>query len=146
VSWDIFVQDLPPGIASIDDIPEDFEPSVIGLRSEVIAKVSALYPEANFKDPSWGVLDLPGCSIELNLGSDEELDGFAFHVRGDERAPTVVAHILGELGMRALDLTAVSSSKMRFCGPSHLPVGNPTDRTSSEIAAARPAEAVHVCS
>jgi hypothetical protein len=103
VSWDIFVQDLPPGIASIDDIPEDFEPAVIGRRSEVIAKVSALYPEANFRDPSWGVLDLPGCSIELNLGSDEELDGFAFHVRGDERAPTVVAHILGKLGMRALD-------------------------------------------
>jgi hypothetical protein len=109
MSWDIFVQDLPPGIASIDDIPDDFEPAPIGLRSEIIAKVSALYPECNFADPSWGVLDLPGCSIELNLGSDEELDSFALHVRSDERAPTVVAHILGELGVRALDPSSDSS-------------------------------------
>ena len=103
MSWDIFVQDLPLGIASAADIPDDFVPSPIGLRSEVIAKVSALYPECSFADPSWGVLDVPGCSIGLNLGSSEELQSFAMHVRGDERAPSVVAHILGELGMRALD-------------------------------------------
>ena len=108
MSWDIFVQDLPPGIASVDDIPDSFVPSPIGLRSEIIAKLSALYPECDFADPSWGVLDLPGCSIELNLGSSEQLDSFAMHVRGDECAPNVVAHILGELGMRALDLSSTS--------------------------------------
>jgi hypothetical protein len=103
MSWDIFVQDLPAGIASVADIPHDFVPSPIGLRSDVIARVSALYPECSFAKPSWGVLDIPGCSIELNLGTAEELMSFAMHVRGDERASTVVAHILGELGMRALD-------------------------------------------
>jgi hypothetical protein len=103
MSWDIFVQDFPLGIASVADIPDDFVPSPIGVRSEVIAKMFALYPECSFADPSWGILDLPGCSIELNLGSTEELRGFAMHVRGDERAQSVVAHILGELGMRALD-------------------------------------------
>jgi hypothetical protein len=108
MSWDIFVQDLPAGIASIADIPDDFEPAPLGLRSEVIAKVSSLYPECSFVDASWGVLDLPGCSIELSLGSTEELQSFAMHVRGDERAPGVVAHILGELGMRALDPSSTS--------------------------------------
>jgi hypothetical protein len=103
MSWDIFVQDLPPGIASVDEIPDDFRPSPIGRRSEIIAKLSALYPECDFGDPSWGILDLPGCSIELNLGSDEELESFALHVRGDGRAPNVVAEILGALGLRALD-------------------------------------------
>jgi hypothetical protein len=108
MSWDIFVQDLPAGIASAADITENFVPAPIGLRADIIAKVSALYPESNFTNPSWGVLDLPGCSIEFNLGSDEELDGFAMHVRGDERAPDVVAHILRELGMRALDPSSSS--------------------------------------
>jgi hypothetical protein len=70
--------------------------------------VSSLYPECSFVDASWGVLDLPGCSIELSLGSTEELQSFAMHVRGDERAPSVVAHILGELGMRALDPSSTS--------------------------------------
>jgi len=78
------------------------------LRSAVIAKVSALYPECSFADPSWGILDVPGCSIELNLGNTEELRSFAMHIRGDERAPSVVAHILGELGMRALDPSSPS--------------------------------------
>jgi hypothetical protein len=108
MSWDIFVQDLPPGIASVDDVPDDFVPSPIGLRSEVIARVSALYPECSFADPSWGVLDIPGCSIELNLGAREQLKSFAMHVRGDERALSIVAHILGELGMTALDPSAPS--------------------------------------
>jgi hypothetical protein len=108
MSWDIFVQDLPPGIASVADIPDSFVPSPIGLRSEVIAKLSALYPDCNFADLSWGVLDLLGCSIELNLGSSEQLRSFAMHVRGDGRAPNVVAHVLGELGMRALDPSSTS--------------------------------------
>lgn len=109
MSWDIFVQDLPPGIASIEDIPDDFEPAPIGLRSEVIKKISALYPECDFTDPSWGVLDLPGCSIEFNLDDTEQLmDSFAMHVRGDEHAANVVAHILRELGMRAIDVSSDS--------------------------------------
>jgi len=32
MSWDIFVQDIPPSITSIQDIPDDFQPSVIGAR------------------------------------------------------------------------------------------------------------------
>jgi hypothetical protein len=108
MSWDIFVQDLPRGIASVHDIPHDFEPSPIGLRSEIIAKLSALYPECDFTDPSWGILAIPGCSIEFNLGSDEELDSFAMHVRGDQRAANVVAHILDVLSLPALDLSSES--------------------------------------
>jgi hypothetical protein len=108
MSWDIFVQDLPAGIASVADIPDGFVPGPIGRRSQILARVSALYPECDFADPSWGMLDLPGCSIELNLGSDEELQGFALHVRGDKRAPVVVAHILAALGVRALDPSSTS--------------------------------------
>lgn len=102
MSWDVSVMDLPPGIKSIDDIPKDFRGAPIGKRADIIAKISALYPEANFSDPSWGTLRLPGVSIEFNLGDDEEIDHFAMHVRGRDEAPHVVARILGELGMRAL--------------------------------------------
>src|SRR5579863_10629895 len=94
---------LPPKIKSIADIPEDFKAPPLGLRSEIITKISAIYPECSFKDPSWGVLTLPECIIELNLGEDGPVDCLALHVRGDERAPDVVAHILSELGMRAVD-------------------------------------------
>ncbi len=113
MSWDIFVFDLPPEIISLQDVPKEFAPSPIGPRSEIIAKLSALYPECDFSDPSWGSLGLPGCHIEFSLGSrdkpdSDELECFVMHVRGDKRAPDVVAHILGELGLRAFDPSSKS--------------------------------------
>jgi hypothetical protein len=108
MSWDIFVQDLPAGISSVADIPDSFKPGPIGQRSEIMAKLSALYPESNFTDPSWGTLELPGCSIEFNLGSGDKLQSFAMHVRGDERAPVVIGDIIAGLGVRALDPSSAS--------------------------------------
>jgi hypothetical protein len=102
MSWDVFVLNLPPGITDISEIPPGWSPPSLGKRADIIAKISALYPEADFSgDPSWGTLILPGVSIEFSHGDDEEIDGFAMHVRGGDPAPHVVAHILGELGMRA---------------------------------------------
>jgi hypothetical protein len=108
MSWDIFVQDLPGGISSVAEIPDNFEPGPIGQRSEIIAKLSALYPECNFTDPSWGTLELPGCWIEFNLGPADNFRSFAMHVRGDERAPAVVGRIIAELGLPALDPCSAS--------------------------------------
>ena len=113
MSWDIFAFDLSPEIVSLQDVPKHFAPSPIGPRSEIIAKLSALYPECDFSDPSWGSLGLPGCHIEFSLGSrdkpdSDELECFVMHVRGDKRAPDVVAHILGELGLRAFDPSSKS--------------------------------------
>ena len=108
MSWDIFVQDLPKGIASVAEIPDDFEPGHIGTRNRVIDAIRSLYPESNFTDPAWGTLELAGCSIEFNLGSSELLQSFAMHVRGGESAPDVIAHILQTLGLQALDPSSVS--------------------------------------
>lgn len=102
MSWDVFAFNLPPGIKSIDEIPKGWSPSPLGKRKDIIDKICVLYPQANFSDPSWGTLRLPEVSIEFNPGEDEEVDCLAMHVRGGDPAPHVVAHILGELGMRAL--------------------------------------------
>lgn len=103
MSWDIYVQDLPQDIQRIDDIPEDFEPKNIGKRSDIIARIKEAAPNADFKDTSWGEIEGPGFSIEIGMGDDEDLECFAFHVRGGEEAAGVVADILGHLGLRALD-------------------------------------------
>ena len=103
MSWDLFVQDLPPGIRSIAEIPDDFRPRPLGARSQIIERIWHAAPETNFSDPAWGQLDGEGFSIEVNLGEDEEVVSFALHVRGDERAPFMVETILKAVGLRALD-------------------------------------------
>jgi hypothetical protein len=108
MSWDIFVQGLPAGISSVADIADNFEPGPVGQRSEIIAKLSALYPECNFTHPFWGTLELSGCSIEFSLGSGDKLQSVAMHVGGDGRAPVVVGHIIAGLGVRALDPSSAS--------------------------------------
>ena len=103
MSWDIFVQDFPKELKSVTDIPNDYRPKAIGRRSEIIAKILQVVPGADFSDPSWGIIGGDDWSIEVNLGSDGILDGFAFHVRGGDAAAGVVAAILDHLELRAVE-------------------------------------------
>ncbi|MEM6820159.1 MAG: hypothetical protein AAF578_15375 [Pseudomonadota bacterium] len=103
MSWDIFVQDLPKDAASVADIPEDFVPKDIGGRSDVIATITAVVPEADFSDPSWGLIDGKDWSIEVNIGDAETCSGFAFHVRGGDQAIGVIDTVLRALDLRAID-------------------------------------------
>lgn len=116
MSWDIFAMDVPPEFKSIEELPSDFAPRPLGSRSTVIAKIKAIIPIANFSDPSWGVIEKDGWSIELNMGDDAECRDFALHVRGDgDEAVEVVARILSGLGIRAFD---PQSGGLFVAGPS----------------------------
>jgi hypothetical protein len=102
VSFDVFVQDLPPDARTVADIPGDFAPRPIGRRSDIVAGILRVAPYADFADPTWGQIVWPGFSIEVNMGPDEVLDSFAFHVRGGQEALLIVADILRELRLRAI--------------------------------------------
>ena len=102
VSFDVFVQDLPPDARTVADIPDDFAPRPIGRRTDILAGIFHAAPAADFTDPTWGKIDGPGFSIEVNIGPEDVLDSFAFHVRGGSEALFVIADILRELGLRAI--------------------------------------------
>jgi hypothetical protein len=102
MSFDVFVQDLPSHALSVADIPDDFKPQPIGQRSDVMAGIIRAAPEADFSDPNWGVIVGDNYSIEINIGPEDPLKGFAFHIRGDQQALFIVGSILAELGLRAI--------------------------------------------
>ena len=104
MSWDIFVHDFPEILDSVSDIPDDFQPPAIGSRSEVSAKLLEVFPDTDFTDPAWGVIDAEDFSIEVSIGSDEPCTGFALHVRGSDDAVGAVAAILDHLQLRAIDM------------------------------------------
>lgn len=106
MSCDIFVQDIPEGVKQISDMHEkhsNFKPRLIGMRSEIIRKIKEVVPEADFSNPSWGIIEGDGFSIEANMGNEEECKGFVFHVRGGDNAAFVICEILKKLGLRAFD-------------------------------------------
>jgi hypothetical protein len=104
-SRDIFVQDLPPGVVSVEDIPDNFVPRMLGVtRSQVVAAVQAEKPKCDVRDPSWILIEESGVYyIEVNLGTSESLESFAFHVRGGGEAEQLIRRILERLNLRALD-------------------------------------------
>jgi hypothetical protein len=87
----------------VADISAEFKPASIGKRSIVIEKIKEVVPTADFSDPSWGRIDGDGWSIEVNIGTNEDCEGFAFHIRGRDAAVGAVAAILQHLKLRALD-------------------------------------------
>ncbi len=108
MSYDLFVQDLPPDLDTVDDIPEDFEPRSLGARSDLIAKILEILPTADFTDPSWGVVSGDGYSIEISLGEAQTVPSFVLHLRGGEGALPAAHHLLDSLGLDALDPQAES--------------------------------------
>ena len=108
MSWDIYVQDIPPSVKSVSEMPDDFEPRPLGRRADIIARIREIVPSADFTSPSWGQIDGPDFSIEVSMGNLEQVESFAFHVRGGDLAAIVVADILRHLGYRALDPSSPS--------------------------------------
>ena len=103
MSWDIFVQDIPLNFKTVTDIPDSFEPAMIGQRSEIIEEIQKVAPFADFSDPAWGTIEGEDFSIEVNLGTNESVKGFAFHVRGSDAAAGLISDILKHLNLRAFD-------------------------------------------
>jgi hypothetical protein len=102
MSWDIFVQDWPADAKTIMDIPDDYSPAPIGQRSEIIGGIKEVVPHVDFSDPSWGYIRGTDYSIEVNLGNEEVVRGFAFHVRGSNTSIGVISDILRHLHLRAI--------------------------------------------
>ena len=103
MSWDLFVQDLPQEARSASEIPADFTPGLLGSRGRILAAILEVAPHADYTDPAWIRLTTPEAELEINLGADDPVRDFAFHIRGGSHVVGLVAAILGKLQLRALD-------------------------------------------
>ena len=106
MSWDTFVQHIPPSVRSLEDMPRDCKPESLGKRSHLILAIQEIIPNVDFRNPAWGIIDGPGYSLEVSMGDDEDVTGFAFHIRGGDDAAFLVADVLDHLGLPAFDPSA----------------------------------------
>jgi hypothetical protein len=107
MSWDVLLLRLPDHVTCVDDIDDDETMLPLGARHEVLDSVRRTLPETDLTDPTWGQLEGPGWSIELNIGSDDPVDSIMLHVRGsDDDVVGPIFRLAGELGCRVLDCSA----------------------------------------
>lgn len=107
MSWDVLFQDLPDGLQSIADVPDNFRPSrPLCGRAELLATIRSIAPETDVSDPAWAVLDAEGFSIEFNIGDRDPVTSLMLHVRGDDGALGVIRDLASALGRPAIDCSA----------------------------------------
>lgn len=103
MSWDIFVQNIPPDAKCVGDIPDNFRPLPIGPRSRVLEIIREVVPFADYSDPTCIHVDGPAVSMEIGMGDEDPISSFAFFIRGGDASAGVVADVLSRLKLRALD-------------------------------------------
>lgn len=105
VSRDIFVRDIPAGISSVDEIPDDWQPQPLPFgHAAVVEAVRELAPESDTTDPAWMHVTLPGVDVEVNVTDESPLESFALHVRAADpgAADAFIARLLDRLGSACL--------------------------------------------
>lgn len=102
MSWDLSILKTPP-IERVEDLPDDFEPDVLGAREEIIKKIETALPGIDFEDPSWGQWRDEESSIEFNMGDEGACEGVMLHVRGTGNPMEQVKAVVDAVGVTAID-------------------------------------------
>ncbi len=97
---------VPDDLESMDQLPADFDPEVVGTISEVHAALRSAVPDIGLGDPAWGEVMGPTWVIEVNIGTEDPVRSIMLHVRGggDDVLPVVLT-IARALGCGAIDLS-----------------------------------------
>jgi len=95
---------MPGGMAAPEDVETAISISELGQRHQILELLHTAIPDLDLSDPTWGILDGDGYSIEFNIGADDPLDAIMLHVRGDDRVITVIQHLCEQTGWRAIDI------------------------------------------
>ena len=103
MTWDVLLQRVPEGLASLDDMPDHFRPPSLGSAQEVAERLRAALPGVDFSDPVRGKLRGEGFEIELEVGADEACRSVMLHVRGGDEALEAVRRAAEALDAAAID-------------------------------------------
>jgi hypothetical protein len=106
MSWDVMIFNLraktPPPLEQLQE--SDFDP--LGPAVDVRQRISALLTGVDWSDPTWGIYEGDGFSIEFSVGNDDPIAHMCLHVRGGGDAIAAIIRFARPLGWSALDCSA----------------------------------------
>ena len=101
MSWDILIMN--------SNKPVNFEKgdwANFTSRQSVIESIQQTFPDSNWDDPSWGILDNEKAVIEFNMGDTEDMDNtFMLHVRGGQDPTGEIAKMCSQHDWIAYDIS-----------------------------------------
>jgi len=103
MSWDVMVFRFAGTRPASAEGMNDAERLPLGPAVEVRASISSALPQTSWNDPTWGIFDGDGLSIEFNVGDDDPIDNMMLHVRGGGNAIEAIMAFVAPLGWCALD-------------------------------------------
>jgi hypothetical protein len=103
MSWDIYIMNFPAKAQRVADIPEDFRPTPLGRRADLITQIREVAPTTDFSNPEWGVFEGDGFSIEFQMGEKETCQSIMLLVRGGGSPIPAVGALLDRLAVRGID-------------------------------------------
>jgi len=99
MSWDVMLFSQDPG-----PITGDMKIPPLGDADFVRARISKSLPGVDWSDPSWGILQGDGWSIEFNQHSSGVTDAVMLHVRGGGDPIAAIVRLCKDTGWVAFDL------------------------------------------
>lgn len=102
--WDVVVfgPDIPlAGKGGRAIFHDGWHPKSMGSRSQVAQALSEIWPQIDWSDPTWGILDGSGYCLEIALGRDDTVLTFTIFARGHATEP--ILDMLNGTGWRGLD-------------------------------------------
>jgi hypothetical protein len=103
MSWDVMIFNLGGKTPPTLDEFEESDCLPLGPAAEVRERLSALLAKLDWSDPTWGVFEGNGFSIEFNVGEDDPISNMMLHVRGRGDAIAAITRFAKPLGWSALD-------------------------------------------
>lgn len=82
MSWDVIILNYKDNPPDFNNLPDDFQPPIIGLKSEIREKINIVFNSVDWSDPDWGISKCNGFSIEFSLPKDDSPTSIALHIRG----------------------------------------------------------------
>lgn len=106
MSRDVFAFVAPPGLARMEDLPENYRMPSMGSRDEVIGTIRRLAPQVDESDPTWLVVQGPDYLLDVSLGSEPDIESFMFFVRAGANWARLLLAIAGALGATLFDTSS----------------------------------------
>ena len=81
MSWDVLLCKFSRKYTHVDQMAKDEKFLVLGVRDEIQAIISSIFPGTDWNDSSWGHYSGNYGSFEFNLGDNDPTTSLFLHIR-----------------------------------------------------------------